>query len=370
MITNIKISELTSIIDCLLPERSIMLFGRHGIGKSMVIYQIAKEMDLPVIERRLSQITEDLILGIPYLDQKQVRKDLEEQNEKEPITKMTLFRWIQIASEKPVILFLDEIDRASLEVQQAAFQLAGSRKLWNMELHKGTCVICAGNGHPDYLDQYPGVREMGPALLDRFWVGYLDPSIGEWIEWAEENSIHPLIISFIKENPDLIEVKDQEYLENVVYPTRRAWSWASIALKQLEAKNRSMDRISLLISGFVSMETAMQFQSYYFDSRQIKIADLIACNEKAKKIDTLSMGQAVDMINRMVKSEQWKETSTDEKIGVIEFLGKTVKSDSIKDAVFQGMAGISGSVLVSLMENNSELFNYFNRIRGFNDLED
>ena len=46
----------------------VLLRGRHGIGKSTVVYQIAQERDLPVVERRASQMTEGDLLGLPKVD--------------------------------------------------------------------------------------------------------------------------------------------------------------------------------------------------------------------------------------------------------------------------------------------------------------
>ena len=39
----------------------VLLRGRHGVGKSQVVYQIAENMELPVVERRASQMTYTLI---------------------------------------------------------------------------------------------------------------------------------------------------------------------------------------------------------------------------------------------------------------------------------------------------------------------
>ena len=36
----------------------VLIRGRHGVGKSEVVYQIAATRDLPVVERRASQMTE------------------------------------------------------------------------------------------------------------------------------------------------------------------------------------------------------------------------------------------------------------------------------------------------------------------------
>jgi MoxR-like ATPase len=45
----------------------LLLRGRHGIGKSQVVYQIAAERGLPVIERRASQMTEGDLVGLPVV---------------------------------------------------------------------------------------------------------------------------------------------------------------------------------------------------------------------------------------------------------------------------------------------------------------
>ena len=46
----------------------VLVRGRHGIGKSTVVYQLAKERGLPVVERRASQMTEGDLLGLPKVE--------------------------------------------------------------------------------------------------------------------------------------------------------------------------------------------------------------------------------------------------------------------------------------------------------------
>ena len=49
------------ILDARLP---VLVRGRHGVGKSQVVYQIAAHRNLPVVERRASQMTEGDLLGL------------------------------------------------------------------------------------------------------------------------------------------------------------------------------------------------------------------------------------------------------------------------------------------------------------------
>ena len=48
----------------------VLLRGRHGIGKSSVVYQYAEaSLGMPIVERRASQMTEGDLLGLPTVDE-------------------------------------------------------------------------------------------------------------------------------------------------------------------------------------------------------------------------------------------------------------------------------------------------------------
>ncbi len=49
-------------------KKPILLRGRHGVGKSQIVYQVADGLNLPVIERRASQMTEGDLVGLPSID--------------------------------------------------------------------------------------------------------------------------------------------------------------------------------------------------------------------------------------------------------------------------------------------------------------
>ncbi len=37
-------------------HKPVLIRGRHGVGKSCVVYQLAEDIGLPVVERRASQM--------------------------------------------------------------------------------------------------------------------------------------------------------------------------------------------------------------------------------------------------------------------------------------------------------------------------
>ena len=51
----------------------VLIRGRHGIGKSTLVYQKAKELGMPVVERRASQMTEGDLVGLPSVEGESTR---------------------------------------------------------------------------------------------------------------------------------------------------------------------------------------------------------------------------------------------------------------------------------------------------------
>ena len=99
------LSVVPHILDAKLP---VLLRGRHGGGKSEVVYQTAAVRGLPVVERRASQMTEGDLLGLP------ATADTDIDGRKAPTWNAP--DWLVTACERPVLVFLDEVDRATLEV--------------------------------------------------------------------------------------------------------------------------------------------------------------------------------------------------------------------------------------------------------------
>ncbi len=110
----------------------VLIRGRHGIGKSELVYQKAADLNLPIIERRASQMTEGDLLGLPKVENN--------------VTTWLAPEWLQTACNEPVVLFLDEVDRATTEVRQGIFELCDSRKIAGYTLHPDTVIFAAVNG--------------------------------------------------------------------------------------------------------------------------------------------------------------------------------------------------------------------------------
>ena len=243
----IDFKTFNSIVDFVLDDKKpVLIRGRHGIGKSCVIYQTAERHGLPVVERRASQMTEGDLLGLPSVDGNS--------------TKWNAPDWFKLACEKPVLLFLDEVDRATLEVRQGIFELTDSRKLNGWHLHEDT-IICAATNGGEHGANY-SVGEMDPAELDR-WVCFdIDPTVEDWLTWAKEN-VSVLVWDFINQNRNHLEHNDDPE-PNKVYPSRRSWHRLNDCLVRadLVEKKTNLNAVYHLATGYVGFEAAVAFKDF------------------------------------------------------------------------------------------------------------
>ena len=248
---SIDFKTFLSVVDHITDARyPVLIRGRHGIGKSTVVYQYAKQNGLPVVERRASQMTEGDLLGLPDLDDTTIAG--------QKITKFCAPDWLAQACNEPVVLFLDEVDRATVEVRQGIFELCDSRKIAGHTLHPDTLIFAAVNGG-QHGAQYQ-VGEMDPAELDRYTVFDVEPTVEDWLSWAGDN-VAKAIWDFINNNHQHLEHSD-DYEPNKVYPSRRSWERLSQTLVKANVKWEQSPVIYHLSAGFVGMEAAIAFNDY------------------------------------------------------------------------------------------------------------
>jgi len=332
---------------------AIMLRGRHGIGKSEFVYQLAQRdnLDLPVIERRASQMTDGDLLGLPdrtdlvdfvrnavqaliegdtaFFEQgriseagiKTILKRLEKAEggilTKESVTRFCPPEWFMRACEEPVILFLDELDRASIDVRQGIFELSGSRKLFGRELHPETRVVAAINGGV-HSAQYQ-VAELGPAELDRWVVFDVKPDAKVWLDWASESDrVCEEVWDFINNNRQHL-FHDGMFEDGKVYPTPRSWTRLSQTIMgmeeslDLEKPEIDGDQIYKMSAATVGMEAASAFRRFWNDyEHEMSVEDFLANEWEFEDLEGWGIPDYSSMINKLDANGLFDELFTDE----------------------------------------------------------
>jgi hypothetical protein len=274
--------------------------GRHGIGKSQVVYQLAKTFNLPVVERRASQMTEGDLLGLPTID--------------EGVTSFCPPDWLAMACDNPVLLFLDEVDRATLEVRQGIFELCDSRKLAGHVLHPETLIFAAVNGGVHAGAASYQVGEMDPAELDRYTVFDVEPSVQDWLTWAND-TCDPMVVDFIRNNTEHLEHNDDPE-PNKVYPSRRSWARFSetmAAANMIEA-GQSNPTVFALASAYLGFEAAVSFNDFVANySKIVSIEDLVD-NGRFDLTAEFGINDHNALVEKMEQAGTFKEELSDEQL--------------------------------------------------------
>ena len=215
---NITTTELLSLLDITPADQNLMLVGNHGIGKSEILTEYFSGKGMKVVPLFLGQMSDpgDLI-GIPN------------RNNTTGKTEFMPPYWFPLDG-KPIVLFLDELNRARPEVLQTIMDLALNRTLAGRKLPDGSRIISAVNDG----DQYQ-LTDLDPALVSRFNVVTFRPTTQEWLLWADKVGVDARVRDFIRENPMWLD-KNPDAKEGAdtgldKTPDRRAWKRVSDILK-------------------------------------------------------------------------------------------------------------------------------------------
>ena len=262
----------------------VLIRGRHGIGKSTIVYQYGEEHNLPVVERRASQMTEGDLLGLPKVEGN--------------VTTWLPPEWLHTACNEGVILFLDEVDRATTEVRQGIFELCDSRKIAGQVLHPDTLIFAAVNGG-EHGAQYQ-VGEMDPAELDRYTVFDVSPTIEDWLSWAD-GRVSQVVWDFINNNHQHLEHTD-DYEPNKVYPSRRSWERLDKTLAGL-GKVEATPTLYHIASSFVGFEAAVALRDFVDNYKSIVTPEDIIDDGKHDLVVDFKINDHNALIESMVQQK-------------------------------------------------------------------
>jgi len=320
-------------------KKPILLRGRHGVGKSCVVYQTAAELGLPVVERRASQMTEGDLVGLPSTDGN--------------ITSFNPPDWYSEACNKAVVLFLDEVDRATMEVRQGIFELTDSRKLNGHVLHPETLVFAAVNGG-EHGAQYQ-VGEMDPAELDRWTVFDVEPTVEDWLGWANGN-VDGVVWDFINQNRGHLEHVG-EFEPNKVYPSRRSWDRLSECLVAAEllgedAKEKT-DTTFHLATAFVGFEAAVALTDFVKTyERQVTVADILD-NGNVEKTSNFGINDHAALVEKMEAEKVFVDPLTETQVTNLAAYFVTVPSEiAMKLWTVMGEGNVDNTVALHQTEVN------------------
>ena len=234
--------ELLEILLNIAPARPVFIWGAPGIGKSALVEEFAIEVGLECVSLLGSQLAPEDIIGIP-----QIRGETSE-----------FLPPKMIARKEPYVLFLDELNACSQEVQKAFYSLIYERRIGEYHLPEGSIVIGAGNRTQDAAI----VKTMSSALINRMFHVQLKPDVKNWLTWAYGNGIHTWVTDYISQRPDHLFAEPPKTEEP--FSTPRSWHMLSDALKEFGAgeKDIPIETIRMLAYGSISASHAGMFAAF------------------------------------------------------------------------------------------------------------
>jgi hypothetical protein len=239
-----NVSQLTPIVKAMYnAQRTAMIWGAPGIGKSMSFLAAAQEIaeeqigkDAVVIQRH--QVKEyrakggDMRKAFGLFDLRLSQMDPVEVGglPREDETNGTMAKlppsWFAHTQRDDLpdfgILLLEELPTAPLSVQTTAYQITLDGVIDDFRLKDGWTCFAAGNRMSDG----GSYTKMPNALANRMAHIDVESDLESWVSWAIGAGIEHSLISFIRFRSDLLNTYEEHVtkkLKGFAFATERQW---------------------------------------------------------------------------------------------------------------------------------------------------
>ena len=228
--------------DMMIPP--VMVWGAPGLGKSTAVRELTKELGIGFIDVRLAQREPVDMRGLPVPEEDRVKW-------------LVSSEWPRDPESRGIILF-DELTAADKTLQVAAYEFILDRRLGELySVPPGWYIMAAGNRVEDRAVSCA----MSSALANRFLHVEVSADAAGFLNWAEENNLHPAVIRFIKTYPQHLFSQEGEDLQRG-WPSPRSWERVSTMVRIAE-KNDRIASLNYTVPGLVGSGAAVEFLAFY-----------------------------------------------------------------------------------------------------------
>ena len=229
-------------------KHSVFLWGAPGIGKSSVVKQVAKNLDLELIDLRISQLAPTDLRGLPYT--------------KDGRAHFAIPSFFPDTGKG--IIFCDELNLCSPSVMGIAQQLILDRQVGDYTVPEGWFIIAAGNRTEDRA----AISQMPAPVANRFIHFHIDSSLDSWKEYAIAQNIDEKILAFLNFRPQLLYNFEKN---QTAWPSPRSWEFAN-----------SLLAIDLNIESAVGTGAASEFYAYQTIYNELPDVEMIFEGKEVK----------------------------------------------------------------------------------------
>jgi hypothetical protein len=237
-------AQLPEVLLRVATVRPVHVWGPPGVGKSTMVAEFAAQVGLECVTLLGTQLAAEDISGVPQIVMGT-----------DGVPRSRFAPPESIARPEPYVLFLDELNGSSAEVQKAFYQIVLDRRVGAYQLPAGTIVIAAGNRATDQA----AVRPMSSALANRFVHVHLTASASDWLAWAAGAGIHHWVLDYVRHRPDQLWTAPPKTEEP--FSTPRSWHALSDALASW-GTGISEGQVRLLAHGCLTPAHAAAFAAF------------------------------------------------------------------------------------------------------------
>jgi hypothetical protein len=190
---------------------SPMLWGQAGIGKTAIMKQISRELGYNFIYLTLAAVEDNSdLIGL--------LSPIKDENGQDHAVRHLKPDWFPTAPKN--FIFIDEANRLPKSLIQSMLTFILDKKLHTHYLPPDSHIFMAANPP---TDDYIVGDISDKALISRLCHITLEPSVEEFLEFCALTGKSDDVISFIQENPEMLETKETGYLPDI-HPDRRSWA--------------------------------------------------------------------------------------------------------------------------------------------------
>lgn len=239
-------------------QRPVFLIGAPGIGKTAIMEQIAKELNIALLTYTMTHHTRQSALGLPMIEKRMYNGKeytVSEYTMSEIIS--AIYEKIEQTKMKEGILFLDEINCVSETLAPSMLQFLQYKTFGKHQVPQGWVVVTAGNP-PEFNDS---VREFDVVTWDRLKRIDVEPDFEVWKKYAYTINVHNSVITYLDyKKTEFFKVEKK--VDGKSFVTARGWVDLSEMIKLYEHHNFPVTED--LIKQYVQdKEIAKNFAIYY-----------------------------------------------------------------------------------------------------------
>ena len=294
--SNINLDEAANLIAAI-PDNIFLLEGEPGIGKSSI---------MKALKAKLGD-------GYAYAYFDCAQKDLGDIAMPSPTRELRVTEYfpnaaLQLQSGKPVVIMLDEFAKAPPPVQNMLHPLLEehNRRLGDVALTEGSIVFLTSNLSTD------GVGDVikGHTLNRVSRVKVAKPDSEQWLGWAVNNDIDPVVMAWVKQFPQALSSytesgqHENPYIYNPKamqksYVSPRSLSRASNIVRKRD--HISSNALTAALTGTIGEAAAREMQAFIAYLDQLPTWESITTSPKTAALPSSAGACAVLVFGAIAK---------------------------------------------------------------------